>query len=174
MAADMAAAHPHDAAARVEARPPVLPHQRRPPPAVRPHVSRAEALPPVDQAMQRRREEIRRRSLPGRASEPARAREPFVNFSVQVCFVSKYYSEPSHAPVPPCCILRSCVIRPHAHHCLGHLRAKRLCRTCSPVPSQVRRPRIRPAPHTSSRHALPLCGSTTDAMPTSSAPWPRR
>ena len=76
----------------------------------------------------------RRRSLPGRASEPARAREPIVNFSVQVCLVSKNYSEPSHAPSPPRCILRSCVIRPHAHHCLGHLRAKRLCRTCSRCP----------------------------------------
>ena len=57
----------------------------------------------------------RHRSLPGSTFEPARARKPSVHVSVQLCFVSKYNSEPSHAPRPSRCILLSCVIRPHAH-----------------------------------------------------------
>ena len=40
----------------------------------------------------------RRLSLPGRDSEPARAKEPIVRFPVQLCFVSKYNSE--HSPFP--------------------------------------------------------------------------
>ena len=52
-------------------------------------------------------------------AEPARAMEPSVHLSVQICFVSKYNSEPPHIPSSSRCILRSCVIRPHAHRWPG-------------------------------------------------------
>ena len=57
----------------------------------------------------------RRRSLPVRASALARAKEPIVRFPVHLCFISKFNSEQSPFLSPPCCILLSCVILPHAH-----------------------------------------------------------
>ena len=55
----------------------------------------------------RRQAAGRRRSLSGRASEPAWAKEPIAHFPAQLCFGSKYNSELSQVPGPSRCILRS-------------------------------------------------------------------
>ena len=71
----------------------------------------------------------RRRSLPGRASEPARAKEPIVRFPVQLCFVSKYNSEQLAFPQPfalHIAILCDPPARGTPTSGLGHLRAKSL------------------------------------------------
>ena len=54
---------------------------------------------PVD-GIGRRPAAGRRRSLPGRDSAPARAKEPAARFPVHLCFVSKYNSEQSPFPYP--------------------------------------------------------------------------
>ena len=130
----------------------------------------------------------RRRSLPDRASEPARARKPIVHFSVQLCFVSKYNSEPSHAPNPSRCTLRSrqCVIRRHAHpwpatHA-GQSAPRHIFRSSPPgcqcarasvlLLTPPRAMRCEPAP--SPCGSMIASSRLTGAMPTSSAPWPWR
>ena len=70
----------------------------------------------------------RRRSLPGRASEPARAKEPMYAFLYN-CVLSRNIIPSSHLFLSPSrCILRSCVIARTPTLGLGHLRAKRLRR----------------------------------------------
>ena len=86
----------------------------------------AEAVtePAADRAADRRPATGRRRSLPGRASDPARAREPIVHFSVLLCFFSKYsrhtlLSFALHFPI--LCDPRTTLQAPVAGHYAGPL-----------------------------------------------------
>ena len=54
------------------------------------------------------------RENPG-SRQPRGARARLEEAQVAVCFVSTHNAEPPHAPSPSRCILRSCLIRPHAH-----------------------------------------------------------
>ena len=112
-----------------------------------------------------------------------------MRFPVRLCFVSKYNSEQSPFLSPSRCILRSCVIRPHAHPwpptpagqaapppITHHTRA--MFRRCPPACAHASGLLLTPL--RAMRCEPALCGSMiassrlTGAMPTSSPPWPWR